>query len=155
MIITSLITAFLLIVAGGAIVYSSSAGIAYSPGDAQNIAKEFVSSESTFKFDGMSDTLTVKPGTAKTPDTYEIIAEFTSRSAGYGDREGKMTAQMLTPHEAVITVEKGKVISAVMDGQWDMMTQTAIQSPATMPRLDGSNALPVLPGDDSGNQPQL
>ena len=154
-VITSLVTALLLVIAGGAIVYSSSpGGVAYSPEDAQKIAKDFVASESTFKYDGMADTLAVKSCTAKTVDTYEVIAEFTSRSAGYGDRTGMMTAQMLTPHEAVIIVEKGKVTSAGMDGQWDMIAQKAIDVVAPMPRLDGNNVIPTIP-DGPGDKPQL
>ena len=156
MIITLTVTALLLVVAGGAIVYSSSAGGAvYTSGDAMKIAEKFVSSEATFKFDGMADTLTFKPAVAKTPETYEIIVEFTSSSAGYGDRSDMMTAQVLTPHEAVITVEKGVVISAVMDGQWDMLTQKAIEGPATMPRLEGNTVIPTVQDDGTGNLPQL
>jgi len=125
-IITILVTAVLLVIASGAIVYSSSTGGAqYSEKDALKTAEEFVSAENTYKFDGMSDSLSIRLKTAKTIDTYEFIAEFTCRSAGYGDRTGMMTAMMLTPHEALITVEKGKVTSAVMDGEWDMMTQSA------------------------------
>jgi len=155
-IVTTLLTAALLVVAGGAIVYSSSqGGAAYTQDGALSVAKQFVQAESTYKFDGMNDTLTVKPGSTKTADTFEIIAEFTSRSAGYGDRSDKMTAQVLTPHEAVITVEKGKVTSAVMDGQWDMVAQTIIQGPSTMPRLDDSIVPPTIPEDGSGEKPQL
>lgn len=155
-IITTLLTAVLLIVAGGAIVYSSSAGgVIYSQDDALNIAKQFVAAESTFKFDGMEDSLNIKPGTTKTIDTYEIIAEFTSRSAGFGDRSEMMTAQVLTPHEAVITVEKGKVIAAVMDGQWDMITQTNTQGPSTMPRLNDSITPPTVPDNSSADRPLL
>jgi len=154
-IITILVTAVLLIIAGGAVVYSSSnSGAQYNENNALKTVRDFVSAENTYKFDGMSDSLSIRLKTAKTADTYEIIAEFTCRNAGYGDRAGMMTATVLTPHEAVITVEKGKVISAILDGQYDMLTQSAIQGPVTMPRLDGSGNVPTTTGSGS-DKPQL
>ena len=153
-IITILVTAVLLVVAGGAVVYSSSTGSAqYTEKDALKTAEEFISAEKTYKFDGMSDSLSIRLKNAKTADTFEISAEFTCRSAGYGDRTGMMTAMMLTPHEAVITVAKGKVTSAIIDGQYDMLTQSATQGPATMPRMDGNVNMPGTAGNGQ-DQPQ-
>jgi len=33
---------------------------------------------------------------------------------------------VITPHQAIITVEKGKVINAIMDEKWDMLKQRMI-----------------------------
>jgi hypothetical protein len=38
-----------------------------------------------------------------------------------------MLAEVITPHQAVITVEKGKITSAIMDEQWDMMKQKMLK----------------------------
>ena len=43
---------------------------------------------------------------------------FDSSSAGYGDRAGQIVAEVITPHVAVITVEQGKIISAILDNTW-------------------------------------
>jgi hypothetical protein len=34
-----------------------------------------------------------------------------------------MLAQVITPHEAVITVERGEIKSAIMDEKWNMINQ--------------------------------
>ena len=117
----------------------------YTAASAMTTATQFVNAENTFKFDGMADTLNVKMNKTVSDSIFEIVAEFTSRHAGFGDRAGKMVAEVLTPHTAVITVEKGAVSSAVMDGQWDMIAQKAIDTqtpPSTMPARDPTTATP-------------
>ncbi len=60
-------------------------------------------------------------------EVYVVTAEFTSRQAGYGDRTGMMMAEVLTTHNCVITIDQNnQIISAVMDGQWDMIKQKTI-----------------------------
>jgi hypothetical protein len=118
----------------------------YTADNALTTARQFVNAENTFKFDGMTDTLSVKMNKTVSSSVFEIIAEFTSRHAGFGDRADKMVAQVLTPHTAVITVENGAVASAVMDGQWDMIGQKTIDTqtpPSTMPARYPGNATPV------------
>lgn len=122
----------------------------YTADNALTTARQFVNAENTFKFDGMTETLNVKMNKTVSSGIFEIIAEFTSRHAGFGDRADKMVAEVLTSHTAVIRVEKGAVTSAVMDGEWDMITQKAIDSqtpPSTMPRLDPTVATPVTRPD--------
>ena len=55
-------------------------------------------------------------------DCYEYEFEFTSRHAGYGNREGEMVAQVLTDHNIVVTVEDGNVTKAITDEKFDEMT---------------------------------
>jgi hypothetical protein len=135
----------------GAITYGAPAAPAESQFTADNAlttARQFVNGENTFEFDGMAETLTVKMNKTVSSGIFEIIAEFTSRHAGFGDRADKMVAQVLTPHRAVITVEKGTVASAVMDGEWDMITQKTIDSqtpPSTMPARDPATGTPGTP----------
>jgi len=142
LIISVLIMAVLLIVAGGVYVYSAPVGAdQYTSGNAISTAKQFVTAENTYKYDGMSDSLSFSLKSTSSSGRYEILAEFTSRSAGYGDRSDMMSAQVLTPHQAVIAVDQGRVVSAVMDSQWDMMAQTMVHDgaapvPATKPSSD-------------------
>ena len=56
-----------------------------------------------------------------------FVYRFDSRQAGYGDRTGQMLAQVITPHEAYVTVENNVVVSAIMDAKWDMLAQSMLQ----------------------------
>jgi hypothetical protein len=126
------------------------AGGQYTADNAITAARQFVNAENTYKFDGMAETMSVKMNKTISSGIYEIIAEFTSRHAGFGDRADKMVAEMLTPHTAVITVENGAVASAVMDGQWDMIAQKSVdtQTPSsTMPARDPATGTPVTKPD--------
>jgi hypothetical protein len=90
-------------------------------------ALDYVTASPTYTFDGMADTLKLAGGKAtRDGASYTFTYEFESRHAGYGDRTGQALAQVITPHQAVITVENGNVTSAVMDGTWDMRTQAAL-----------------------------
>jgi hypothetical protein len=92
--------------------------------EALTLARQFVMDDSTFKFDGIVETLKVELDESSGP----VIAtvDFTSRQAGYGDRSGMMLAQVLTPHKCVLKISGGQVQSAVMDGTWDMIGQKEI-----------------------------
>ncbi len=57
---------------------------------------------------------------------YVIDIGFTSSSAGYGDRGSGLAAQVLTDHKIVVQVENGVVVSAVIDGVWDELTQSSV-----------------------------
>lgn len=92
--------------------------------ESQKVAEEFVRNDPTFVFDGMPETLKLIGAQTRQSQTELVyIFEFQSRHAGYDDRTGQVLAQVITPHQAVITVQEGQVISAVMDGKWDMLTQ--------------------------------
>jgi hypothetical protein len=56
-------------------------------------------------------------------NAWTFVIRFESRHAGYGDRTGQMLAQVITTHEAVVTVERGAIESAIMDEKWDMINQ--------------------------------
>ncbi len=77
----------------------------------------------TYKFDGMNLELTEI--TEVDNGKFIAVFEFDSRQAGYGDRTGQMLAQVITPHEIVISIETAretgewKITSAVTDGVYD------------------------------------
>ena len=78
-------------------------------------ALEFVRLETTFRFDGIPETLKVT-STTSTGNGWQFTIEFDSRHAGYGNRSGQMLAQVITHHVAEITVQPGLgVTKAVMD----------------------------------------
>jgi hypothetical protein len=73
--------------------------------------------------------LTVKQGEAQQQGINEVSEEafeFDSSHAGYGDRTGLTLAEVITPHQAVVTVEQGEVTDAVLDGEWDMLSQETL-----------------------------
>ncbi|MBI2185230.1 MAG: hypothetical protein HYU39_09780 [Thaumarchaeota archaeon] len=95
---------------------------------AEEAAKAFIAQAPTFKFDGLPETLTAADTkTMETfPEQHIVTITFESRTAGYGDRTGKILAQVITPHEAQVRVTEGKVVSAILDGRWDEIKQQPI-----------------------------
>lgn len=103
-------------------------GDIYTEGESRNIARTFVKNSATYQFDGFSleykDTL--YPDIAGCENCYTFVFGFESRHSGYGNRTGQMLAQVITPHEAHVTVEDGRVRSANLDDKWDMVEQREI-----------------------------
>ncbi|MFO8009731.1 MAG: META domain-containing protein [Dehalococcoidia bacterium] len=90
----------------------------------REMAENLVRTSPTFVFDGMEETLTLVE--TLYPDiegAWQFVYEFESRHAGYGDRTGQMLAQVITSHQAIVTVEKGQILNAIMDEKWDMLEQ--------------------------------
>lgn len=142
---------------GAAVYYppaAHDADTAYTANGAILIAKQFVQSEATFRYDGMADTLKAGLGRTIADGHFEIVAEFTSAQGGFGDRTGQMVIQVLTPHRAVVEVEKGRVTSAIMDGQWDMLAGRLVDAgrPAGMPALDPTKGVPNATASPGGPQ---
>lgn len=98
------------------------------------IAESYVSSRPTFSFDGIQGTLQlVETLYPDSKNAWQFVFQFESRHPGYGDRSGQILAQLVTPHEAVITIEYGEVKSALMDEKWDMMEQQILNEEETVP----------------------
>jgi len=95
--------------------------------ESHKIAEEFLRNSPTFTFDGIEDTFrladTLRP---RCPYCWVFIFEFDSRHPGYADRTGKVLAQVITPHRAVIAVEQLEVTSAIMDDKWDILRREII-----------------------------
>ena len=90
--------------------------------EALRIAENFITSEATYKFDGMKDTLKLEIMDTY-PDGYVVAGSFTSAHGGYGDRTGQFVTEALTPHTCIIIISNGRVESAIMDGSYDMISQ--------------------------------
>ncbi|MGH9998288.1 MAG: hypothetical protein ACRD90_00275, partial [Nitrosopumilaceae archaeon] len=92
-------------------------------------ARRFILESPTFAFDGLIDTLQVEYVSVMEsfPVQYNIEARYTSAHAGFGNREGQMLAQVLTPHTVKLIVSEGRVISAITDKDWDEMNSQFIQ----------------------------
>jgi len=119
--------------------------IEFSQEESQQIAEAFVKSSPTFVFDGIEETLELAetyPPTV-TLSGWQFVFEFDSRHAGYGDRIGQVLAQVITPHQAVIVVEQGKVTHAVIDEKWDMLQQKMVEGQMPPPPA----GVPAAPND--------
>jgi hypothetical protein len=95
----------------------------------REMARAFIESSPTYAYDG-SDLVhkeTLYPEIAGCEHCYTFVFVFTSRHSGYGDRRDQIVAQVLTPHEAHITTENGEIISANLDGYWNMLTQQSLE----------------------------
>lgn len=97
------------------------------------------SSSPTFAFDGTGLELHAVERSAREgegPAVYEMVFVFESRHAGYGDREGEMLAQVITPHELEIRIEREpdsgrwEVVRAVTDGVFDELTGEFLEESA-------------------------
>ncbi|MHB1416731.1 MAG: protease inhibitor I42 family protein [Chloroflexota bacterium] len=93
-----------------------------SQAESQQIAEQFLRNSATFKFDGLTDSVQLTNAEALfCSSCWEFTFDYQTRQAGHGDRSGQMLAQVITNHTAKITVEQGKVTSAICDGDWDML----------------------------------
>ncbi|MCK9524725.1 MAG: hypothetical protein PHS35_04765 [Dehalococcoidales bacterium] len=94
---------------------------------ARQMAEGFIKDCPTFAYDGIESSLVLED--TLYPDiknAWTIVYKFECSHSGYGDRDGQMLLQVITPHEAMITVENGAIKTALMDGCWDMLAQQFI-----------------------------
>ncbi len=91
--------------------------------DAIGVAEKYIVISPTFAFDGLLETLDVVDVSIMEsyPVQYRIKVAFDSSHGGFGNREGQILTQVITPHTVDIIVSEGEVLSAVTDGQWDEM----------------------------------
>jgi len=105
----------------------------YTIEESEKIARNFVRNEATFRFDGISETLQLADTTALGPGSWEFVFRYDSRAAGHGDRTGQVLPQVITPHEARVTVTNYKITRGALDDEWDMMNQQLGVPPAPKP----------------------
>ena len=95
----------------------------------EKIASDYVVNAHTYRFDGYGLNHT-KTAALKCPYCFLFSYEFKSRHSGYGDRSGQTLPQVVTEHLIDVSVEKGIVSGAVIDGKWDELHQkTAVGGP--------------------------
>jgi hypothetical protein len=101
----------------------------YTEEGAIDIALNYLKNSPTFKFDGILDSINVTGAfRARTPTpTWVITMDFMCSHSGYGDRDGQMLLQVITPHTMAVTIVEGKVTEAAIDGQWDEMAQEPLE----------------------------
>jgi hypothetical protein len=98
----------------------------YTEEQAEDIARDLIEKSPTFLHDGLRETLKLDGIEKLDENTWSFTYIFECRHAGYGDRSDQVVAEVLTPHEAVVTVKENKVEKAVLDGEWNIRTQSTI-----------------------------
>jgi len=111
-----------------------------SQDEAVAIAVTFIRNTSTFKFDGLEEGFKVteaqkiinEPSSYGYSWIFRII--FYTAHPGHGDRTGQILLQVITIHEAMVTVgQKGEIIAAICDGVWDLVTDSELSQPTAKP----------------------
>jgi len=97
-------------------------------GETVDTAIDFLKNGPTFSFDGIPGSIEVIEVIAAEsyPVQYFITIAFECTQAGYGDREGMMLAQVISPHEIRIAMSNGVIGSAIIDEQWDELIQRPV-----------------------------
>ncbi|MGD2106439.1 MAG: hypothetical protein PVH93_02430 [Nitrosopumilaceae archaeon] len=89
-----------------------------------DIAKEFIISNPTFSYDGISDTLKLEISPLDdTNSKFLVEGEFNTQHTGYGNREKVDLPEKITFHTIEVVIVDERVISAVIDNQWDELNQ--------------------------------
>lgn len=105
---------------------------------AEEVALAYIRDGPTFSFDGITSTLKVMgidTNKSNSPQ-YVVTINFVCLHGGYGDRTGKMVTQALTPHTAVVTVVEGKVVSAILDDNWNEAAQRPVTNDDAKPAIE-------------------
>lgn len=106
--------------------------VSTSPEEAELIAEEWIMNSPTYSYDGSELTLEDHEIRESYPEQHRLNYSFVSSQAGYGNRSGEILAQVITPHNIVVTVAGGEVTSAVIDGVWDEMNQRMLTDMVAM-----------------------
>ena len=102
--------------------------LSISAAEAQTISEEWVKNAPTYKYDGSGLTLVNSVVMESFPQQYSMTYSFISGHAGYGNRSGQVTAEVMTDHTVNIKMFQGLVTSAIIDGVWDEMNQQMLQN---------------------------
>ena len=83
------------------------------------IAEGWIREAPTYSYDGSGLTFVSYVQQESNPVRHVLNYRFTSSHAGYGNRSGAVTAQVVTEHTIKVTIADSNVESAVIDGKWD------------------------------------
>lgn len=89
----------------------------------KELAEDWIKGAPTYKYDGSGLEFVDYVQQESYPVRHVLTYKFTSSHAGYGNRSGMVTAQVITGHTVKITIVDGTVESAVIDEKWDEMGQ--------------------------------
>ena len=89
-----------------------------------DLTRQFIVTSPTFAFDGISDSLEIKIISSDVFESkYFLEGKFKTLHTGYGDRTNLDLSEDITLHVIEVSVVDGKIISAIIDTQWDELNQ--------------------------------
>jgi len=89
-----------------------------------NIAKQFIITNPTFSYDGIIETLEIEIISADNSNSNFLLeGKFKTLYSGYGDRTKLEFSEEITLHTIEVVIVNEKIISAVIDNQWDDLNQ--------------------------------
>lgn len=89
-----------------------------------DFTKQFIMTSPTFSYDGIPDSLEIKITSADASNSgFLLEGKFKTLHNGYGNRENSDLPEDITLHTILVSVVDEKIISAVIDNQWDELNQ--------------------------------
>lgn len=123
-----MIVLVLALMAGLYLINTYGTAFGYTSERAKTVAMTFIKEGPTFRFDGVEDSVKVERILATgRAYTWEVHVRFECLHSGYGDRTGKVILPVITSHLAKVVVERGRVVSAIIDDKWDELDQTYVE----------------------------
>jgi len=113
----------LLVVKWPSLFHDGSKPPACTQDQAVKLGTDLILNSATFKFDGIHGSISpVKAQATGNDQSWNLAYTFQTGHPGHGNRTGQVPAQVITTHHAMVIVTDCKVVSAVCDGTWDMVT---------------------------------
>ncbi|MDH3853098.1 MAG: hypothetical protein OES23_01455 [Nitrosopumilus sp.] len=89
-----------------------------------DFTRQFIINGPTFSYDGIAETLEIEIVSADDSDSKFLLeGKFKTFHTGYGNRENLDLPEDITLHTITVSVVDEKIISAVIDNQWDELNQ--------------------------------
>lgn len=89
-----------------------------------DFTRQFIINGPTFSYDGIPDSLEIKIVSADESDSKFLLeGKFKTLHTGYGNRENLDLPEDITLHTIIVSIVDEKIISAVIDNQWDELNQ--------------------------------
>ena len=89
-----------------------------------DFTRQFVMTSPTFSYDGIPNSLEIEIVSADDSDSKFLLeGKFNTLHAGYGNRENLNLPEYITLHTIIVSIVDEKIISAVIDNQWDELNQ--------------------------------
>jgi len=89
-----------------------------------DFTRQFIMTGTTFSYDGIPDSLEIEIVSADDSDLKFLLeGKFKTLHVGYGNRENLDLPEDITLHTIIVSIVDEKIISAVIDNQWDELNQ--------------------------------
>ena len=89
-----------------------------------DFTRQFIVTGPTFSYDGISDSLEIEIVSADDSGLKFLLeGKFKTLHTGYGSRENLDLPEDITLHTITVSIVDEKIISAVIDNQWDELNQ--------------------------------